>query len=79
MPELVRRLPWPPDDVDEPDLLQSEWLVTNGLGGYASGTVAALSRAATMDCWSRRCRRRLDGWCSSVTCGSVYGCPTVPS
>ena len=27
-----------------------EWLVTNGLGGYASGTVAASPRAATTAC-----------------------------
>jgi predicted glycogen debranching enzyme len=40
MPELVRRLPWRADKVDEPELLKPEWLVTNGLGGYASGTVA---------------------------------------
>ena len=40
-----------------------EWLVTNGLGGYASGTVAGrdhapLSRAAR----SPRCRRRSAAW-----------------
>jgi predicted glycogen debranching enzyme len=31
---------WNAKDVDEPELLKPEWLVTNGLGGYASGTVA---------------------------------------
>ena len=40
MAELVRRLPWRVDEIDEPELLKPEWLVTNGLGGYASGTVA---------------------------------------
>jgi predicted glycogen debranching enzyme len=40
MPELVRRVTWNAKDVDEPELLKPEWLVTNGLGGYASGTVA---------------------------------------
>ena len=38
---LVRRLDWSaltPHDAE--DLLTREWLVTNGLGGYASGTVA---------------------------------------
>src|SRR5437870_3090306 len=40
MPELVRRLIWDANEVDEPELLKPEWLVTNGLGGYASGTIA---------------------------------------
>ena len=40
MPELVRRVTWNAKHVDEPELLKPEWLVTNGLGGYASGTVA---------------------------------------
>src|SRR5262245_12198005 len=40
MPELVRRLTWNTRELDEPELLKPEWLVTNGLGGYASGTVA---------------------------------------
>src|SRR5207249_9207598 len=38
MPELVRRLIWN-TNVEEPELLKPEWLVTNGLGGYASGTI----------------------------------------
>src|SRR5262249_45499837 len=38
-----RRLPWPPSDLGDPDaLVLQEWLVTNGLGGYASGTVAGV-------------------------------------
>jgi len=40
MPELVHRVTWNAKDVDEPGLLNPEWLVTNGLGGYASGTIA---------------------------------------
>src|SRR5215813_9061462 len=37
--KIVRRLPWPgKKEVDE--FLAQEWLVTNGLGGYASGTLA---------------------------------------
>ena len=40
MPEVVRRLPWRAGEVDEPRLLDHEWLVTNGLGGYAAGTIA---------------------------------------
>ena len=37
--KIMRRLPWPgKKDVDE--FLTQEWLVTNGLGGYASGTLA---------------------------------------
>jgi predicted glycogen debranching enzyme len=40
MAELVRRLSWPPvGDTDPEALVTREWLVTNGLGGYASGTV----------------------------------------
>ncbi len=37
--KIVRRLAWPgKKEVDE--FLTQEWLVTNGLGGYASGTLA---------------------------------------
>ena len=39
MPEILRRLRWRAGEVDEPELLTDEWLVTNGLGGYAAGTV----------------------------------------
>src|SRR5690349_2916851 len=38
--ELVRRLRWDPTDEGRQSLVWKEWLVTNGLGGYASGTVA---------------------------------------
>ncbi len=46
MEELVRRIPGPgPEEIDPEPFLRREWLVTNGLGGYASGTVAgALTR-----------------------------------
>lgn len=38
--EPIRRISWPPSDARDPDaLVTREWLVTNGLGGYASGTV----------------------------------------
>jgi predicted glycogen debranching enzyme len=40
MPEIVRRVPWPAGTADDPALLDPEWLVTSGLGGYAAGTVA---------------------------------------
>jgi predicted glycogen debranching enzyme len=40
MTELVRRLSWRAGEVDTAQLLDLEWLVTNGLGGYAAGTVA---------------------------------------
>jgi len=41
--EPIRRLAWPPPEASEPDaLVTREWLVTNGLGGYASGTVAGV-------------------------------------
>src|SRR4051794_18561011 len=43
MNEWVLRMPWagPQEKQTEP-LLTREWLVTNGLGGYASGTVVGL-------------------------------------
>jgi predicted glycogen debranching enzyme len=41
MQDLIRRMPWAGLQQDDPELLLTrEWLVTNGLGGYASGTVA---------------------------------------
>jgi predicted glycogen debranching enzyme len=40
MPDLIRRIPWPPAVASDPEsLVTREWLVSNGLGGYASGTV----------------------------------------
>jgi predicted glycogen debranching enzyme len=43
MTETLRRIPWPVVDPENPDaLVTREWLVTNGLGGYASGTVAGV-------------------------------------
>ena len=43
--ELVRPLRWDATDEGRQSLVWKEWLVTNGLGGYASGTVAgALTR-----------------------------------
>ena len=43
MKELVRNMPWGEAQVArlEP-LLTREWLITNGVGGYASGTVAGV-------------------------------------
>ena len=39
----TRRIAWPPPDADGPDALAThEWLVTNGLGGYATGTIAGM-------------------------------------
>jgi predicted glycogen debranching enzyme len=41
--ELVRRVDWSAlTPHDAAHLLTREWLVTNGLGGYASGTVAGV-------------------------------------
>ena len=43
MTDLVRRLDWSAlAPLDAEHLLTREWLVTNGLGGYASGTVAGV-------------------------------------
>jgi predicted glycogen debranching enzyme len=40
MNDPVRRIAWPPAGSSDPEsLVTREWLVTNGLGGYASGTV----------------------------------------
>ena len=42
---LLRRASWEPGDAGRESLVLREWLVTNGLGGYASGTVSgALTR-----------------------------------
>jgi predicted glycogen debranching enzyme len=43
---LVRRIPGPaarPGAIDEEGLLTREWLVANGVGGYASGTLAGVT------------------------------------
>ena len=43
MKEVIRRYAWPGEGrADWADLLTKEWLVTNGLGGYASGTVCGV-------------------------------------
>src|SRR5437762_6715280 len=44
MTQPIRCVRWPPvGDASHPDVLVTpEWLVTNGLGGYASGTVAGV-------------------------------------
>ena len=39
---LIRRMPWSAADGSTELLLTNEWLVTNGLGGYASGTVSGI-------------------------------------
>src|SRR5688500_8497650 len=39
----VTRIGWQRGDGESPDaLINHEWLVTNGLGGYASGTLAGV-------------------------------------
>jgi predicted glycogen debranching enzyme len=44
-PELVRTIDWQRDEAGRQPLMWREWLVTNGLGGYATGTVSgALTR-----------------------------------
>src|SRR5206468_3916365 len=44
-PGLVRIIRWDPTDDGRRVLAEKEWLVTNGLGGYASGTLSgALTR-----------------------------------
>src|SRR5438067_3902330 len=42
---ILNRMPWARSTTDNPDpvlLLTREWLVTNGLGGYASGSVSGV-------------------------------------
>jgi len=41
--DLVRSMAWPASGGDTEALLTREWLVTNGLGGYASGTVSGVT------------------------------------
>ena len=42
MSELIRKINWPNGSSETEPLLTREWLVTNGLGGYASGTVGGV-------------------------------------
>src|ERR1700722_10284864 len=43
MSDLIIRMPWPGKDGRFPEAgLNCEWLVTNGLGGYASGTLSGV-------------------------------------
>ena len=39
-PATVRKLKWNPGESSREILLEREWIVTNGLGGYASGTIS---------------------------------------
>src|SRR6266704_1979373 len=39
-PTVVRTMPWDGAKMSGEILLNREWLVTNGLGGYASGTIS---------------------------------------
>jgi predicted glycogen debranching enzyme len=43
MNEVVRTMSWDPATGNLESLVTREWLVTNGLGGYASGTVAGVA------------------------------------
>src|SRR6478752_10735301 len=43
MNELIRHMPWARNESEREALLTREWLVTNGLGGYASGTVSGVA------------------------------------
>src|SRR6188508_3199654 len=39
-PTVTQRMPWEGGEASREILLNREWLVTNGLGGYASGSVS---------------------------------------
>src|SRR5262249_54116374 len=43
MSVTVVRQAWTASHPDQEALLSREWLVTNGLGGYASGTIAGVA------------------------------------
>jgi len=43
MTDVIRTFHWSPDSADLDQLVDREWLVTNGLGGYASGTIAGVA------------------------------------
>src|SRR2546421_11012828 len=43
MDELIRHMPWVRSQSEREELLTREWLVTNGLGGYASGTLSGIA------------------------------------
>ncbi|MEI7996411.1 MAG: glycogen debranching enzyme N-terminal domain-containing protein, partial [Methylococcaceae bacterium] len=40
--DIVIRTNWTGDLAEQEELLNREWLVTNGLGGYASGTLSGV-------------------------------------
>jgi predicted glycogen debranching enzyme len=40
---ILKKLPWEGNTKKPEDLLDHEWLVTNGLGGYASGSIAGVA------------------------------------
>src|ERR1043166_3045476 len=39
-PVVIRRIPWDETKMSRETLLDREWIVTNGLGGYSSGTIS---------------------------------------
>ena len=40
--DIVIRTKWTGNPAEQEELLKREWLVTNGLGGYASGTISGV-------------------------------------
>ena len=44
MNPIVRKVTFSPGEADEIRIEEPEWLVANGLGGYASGTVSGAAR-----------------------------------
>ena len=40
---ILNKMPWKGSGEHPESLLTREWLVTNGLGGYASGSVAGVA------------------------------------
>jgi len=54
MIEPVRRIVFTEREAHDDDrLLSREWLVTNGLGGFASGSISGVPRGATTASSSR--------------------------
>ena len=48
--DLARRIRWEPTPEGREELAWKEWLVTNGLGGYASGTISGAVTGDTTVC-----------------------------
>ena len=67
---ILNKMPWKGSNENPERLLTREWLVTNGLGGYASGSVAGVATHVPGLIYVVVSRTRAD---------SATGLPTVAS